>query len=97
MPIKFGKPFTIYGRELKKREGFPQIVHQANTQVIFAINNRIIHPYPAPAIIHQAGILQVGKMAGDGGLGKLEYIHNIANTQLSFQEEKKDTETGFVW
>jgi hypothetical protein len=65
-------------------------------QIIYAINYRIIHPDTAPAIIHQAGVLQVGKMAGDRGLGKLEHILDIADAQLFLQEEAENTKTGFI-
>jgi hypothetical protein len=55
------------------------MLQQAAPQIITPGNDGIIHPHPAPAVIDQAGVLQIGKMAGNGGLGKLEHIHDIAD------------------
>jgi len=49
-----------------------------------------VHPDPLAADIHPAAAFEVGQMARNGGLGQVEYGHQVADAQLALGLQQQD-------
>src|SRR2546425_12848431 len=58
--------------------------------------SRIEAPQPALADRHQPRAPQVGEVPRGGGLGDVQYFHEVADTELPALEKVQDAQTGRV-
>jgi hypothetical protein len=94
--FEFLKPRLILPKDLVIIKTFRQALQLARMHFALRLDQRIVNPDRLPPIIDKACVFQVGHVARNIGLGKLEHFHELADTEFSFQEEMESPETRLI-
>ena len=60
------------------------------------ICQRIKYRFSFPAALHQAALLQDPKLVGNGALGHVQKLRDVADAHLGFEEHIEDFDPGGI-